>query len=552
MNAAIVDVAVVGGGVAGAYLAWRLRQARPRDFTNLSDLLLNQRSEAKLRVHLYEQSDRIGGRLYSARVRGIDSAIAELGGMCYYPTHRMVDSLVKELELPTKKFISRTSDNLLYLRGRRLRQSQLINPHAIPYRFADLETHKTPAELILQSIHSIIPELRRIKGEDIRAWQRRWEWLKQDARFNGRALYQLGFWEVLATLLSSEAYRFVLDAGGYSDYVRNWNAADAMGWFASHFLGDDDESDNTPLTLTQGFDRLPKRLVEKFCTHSSSRLFLQHQLISFEKDETQPELLKLIFRDREQNRLMRIKAYHLVLAMPKRALQLLSQNSEFFKSAQLQSDLESVIAEPAMKLFLAYKQPWWRSLRLCSGSSITDLPIKLTHYWETLSTEHTSSSNALLLASYNYGDLAGVWSELLSPSALSFAIDKSIDSDYSGTLERNLLPSQALVDAVQTQLQRVHGLPSSVPEPYAALVCDWRQEPYAGAWHLWKAGMKPWEAIPRLRHPRPDYNVYICGEAYSNAHAWVEGALTSAENVLQKVFHLKRPEWLPEDYDLGP
>jgi hypothetical protein len=47
--------------------------------------------------------------------------------------------------------------------------------------------------------------------------------------------------------------------------------------------------------------------------------------------------------------------------------------------------------------------------------------------------------------------------------------------------------------------------------------------------------------------------VHICGESYTNQQGWVEGALTSAEHVVQKYFKLQKPAWLqPQDYFIGP
>ncbi len=36
----------------------------------------------------------------------------------------------------------------------------------------------------------------------------------------------------------------------------------------------------------------------------------------------------------------------------------------------------------------------------------------------------------------------------------------------------------------------------------------------------------------------------ICGEAYSNQQGWVEGALETAEIMLQDYFSLDKPDWL--------
>src|SRR5687767_7972690 len=79
-----LDVAIIGGGCAGTYSAWRLQQ-------EMGD---------KSSIGLFEYSDRIGGRLYSVTVPGVPSLKAELGGMRYIEeSHRMVAQLVEHLKL---------------------------------------------------------------------------------------------------------------------------------------------------------------------------------------------------------------------------------------------------------------------------------------------------------------------------------------------------------------------------------------------------------------------------------------------------------------------
>jgi hypothetical protein len=50
--------------------------------------------------------------------------------------------------------------------------------------------------------------------------------------------------------------------------------------------------------------------------------------------------------------------------------------------------------------------------------------------------------------------------------------------------------------------------------------------------------------IHAIARPRADLDVYICGEAYSDGQGWVEGALQTAEIVLQKHFDLPAPDWV--------
>ena len=46
--------------------------------------------------------------------------------------------------------------------------------------------------------------------------------------------------------------------------------------------------------------------------------------------------------------------------------------------------------------------------------------------------------------------------------------------------------------------------------------------------------MKSWEMKERILKPEAKAPVYICGEAYSDAQGWVEGALQTADMMLGK------------------
>ena len=74
-----VDVAVVGGGIGGIYAGWRLMTS-PRG----AGLATNwAKARGNLKVALFEGSDRIGGRLLSARSPLMPDTTAEMGGMRY-------------------------------------------------------------------------------------------------------------------------------------------------------------------------------------------------------------------------------------------------------------------------------------------------------------------------------------------------------------------------------------------------------------------------------------------------------------------------------------
>ena len=82
---------------------------------------------------------------------------------------------------------------------------------------------------------------------------------------------------------------------------------------------------------------------------------------------------------------------------------------------------------------------------------------------------------------------------------------------------------------------------------------DWAKEPYGAACHAWRPNTKSWEMIIRLRafslinDQDKHKNIHICGEAYSDYHGFVEGALRSAQGVLDWIETQEYRENLPSD-----
>src|SRR5215213_11197719 len=110
------DVVVVGGGVSGAYVAWRLLADNP-----------------SRQVALCELSERIGGRLLSITPPGAPHLTAELGGMRLLNTQEQVARLIEHLGLTLDRFPMGDTRNLVYLRGRRWTQADWQDRQAIPY-----------------------------------------------------------------------------------------------------------------------------------------------------------------------------------------------------------------------------------------------------------------------------------------------------------------------------------------------------------------------------------------------------------------------------------
>src|SRR5688572_4146932 len=130
------DVVIIGGGISGVYTAWRLIMA-----DNINAPFLKRSKDKQLRIALFEGSDRIGGRLLSARAPGFPHMNCEIGGMRYVSSQKLVSALIEnELKLPRHEQDVAEPINIIYTRGHRLRSYQLSDPDVLPYNLSEEES----------------------------------------------------------------------------------------------------------------------------------------------------------------------------------------------------------------------------------------------------------------------------------------------------------------------------------------------------------------------------------------------------------------------------
>jgi monoamine oxidase len=530
-----VDVAIVGAGVAGAYVAWRLATAPLEQLSPALRALAESRAGG-LRIGLYEYSHRIGGRLLSVDLPGIPGVKAELGGMRFINSHQRVVRLVQQFKLKTRPL--RVADpngrNMYYLRGEHFAESDWNRPSfSSPYKLDRGERARSPGNLLIEVA------LRHAGRLEVELDRYR----------------NLGFWNLLMEEYSDQAYRLIRDAGGYESIVGNWSAADAIPFLLADF-----SPGLEYFALEEGFQQLPLRLAEEF-QHRGGTVSLGCDLQRIDNvavgDGTG---MRLLFRQRDEqgevhDSPLQHTARQVVLALPRRAIERLHSDSLLFDSPDVRDDLRSIISQAGFKIFTCYEHPWWRRTRgIVAGRSVTDLPIRQCYYWVTgrdgagqnawitgaEQTEWAGGSHSVLMASYNDGGSVEFWKGLsrqrapyvpppeVAPPGVAIPLDSVAD-----------LAPAALVEQVQLQLRELHGLSrvesprtAEIIPPYFAVWRDWTEEPYGGGWHFWKIGVDSQRIIGRVQKPYANMPLYICGEAWSRQQGWVEGALESADEVL--------------------
>jgi monoamine oxidase len=235
--------------------------------------------------------------------------------------------------------------------------------------------------------------------------------------------------------------------------------------------------------------------------------------------------------------------------MPRRSLELLAPASPPLQ--ELTPLIASVTPRPLFKLF-TYPSPWWRTagrtgadgfVPLQSGRTLTDLPVRQTYYWPQEDGSPATAGPAMLMASYDDGTNIGFWDGLRPRRGQAWQRGREVaqpedafagegaGAAASGEWGR-YRASRRMVAEVARQLGTMHGLDYTPAVRHAAFR-DWGDDPYGGGWNSWNIGVRSWEVKEQIVRPLGDRPLFICGEAYSDAQGWVEGALQTADMMLE-------------------
>ena len=612
----IIDVAIIGGGVSGAYTAYRLLHVDAGKSSFVRDLL-DRTGRDQLDVHLFEGSPRIGGRLWTLTDYYPDFSLPiELGGMCFARLSQSVYRLCRdELGFADQLKpcgIYNNPPTLQYMRGHRFTVPQYEKPESppkpigklppgqygdaqwrnkiyqeglrtyypevVPYFLKGNERWKTPTALLFEALDNSLTQPKQKhefqqRRKDIAQLLSQKEISKalseiydlfeflNHAKRQGLFLYQYGFWDFLLEMMSHEAYQALSQFTFSTSYYTYGNLYNMIVLFLQgSFCGAlNDPPDYYPYyKLGGGFDQLPKKLVEPL--EQQGKVHRGHWLHELQYVHHRDEkLVAMTLKDTSGRPVVKYARY-VVLAMPQRALTLLSRDSVIFKSTQFLKDINTVDGIPAIKLFLIYDEPWWKDvpgLDIRSSWSATDLPIRACYYMGA----DPKTQKALLLASINDALSTQYWMGFLEtafygPTGTLFGNPlENVSADHHTlTLSEPEHMVDRMVEATQKQLKAVHDY--EVPEPCELPIFrNWTLDPYGGGWHSWNPNVDCWEVMPRIRklsvsdpHPR----IFLCGEAYSLQQGWVEGAINTAERVLEDYFDLPRPGWVDEGYHFGP
>jgi Flavin containing amine oxidoreductase len=381
---------------------------------------------------------------------------------------------------------------------------------------------------------------------------------------NWTPLWEMGFWNLLSEVLSHHAVIKLRDLGTFYHLIpENPNAAEWLIFWLRAF-----RTSNQLVGIRGGMQRITETMEDSM---TKDRLDRESKLVGI--TDAKDGAITLTFTKTEGGKAYAEtwKAKHVILALPTGPLRELAKRSAAVLYQDLDRDLASVFGFPLLKFFVSVKERWWNVDATVANRYATLIPTRELHYWRSA----TPGSRKGLVMVYTDRPASTFWSNYIQHEpqsnggrapAPSEARESLIPSGFQS--EPEIGPPKTNVRLVNKAIQylKLYGLNRNRKGIEFYGIRDWGREPYLGAAHSWFPERRSWEVMKRLsafaigpgkHRTKPDHQeqatLHVCGEAYSDYQAFIEGALRSAAHVLHKIDPTAFPDtptrWLCDGCD---
>lgn len=514
------DTVIVGGGIAGLYACYKLKQLKGANYT----------------IALFEGTNRFGGRIETVEMGGF---LAEYGPMRFEKMAQpLLMDLIAELGLETNHFAPYTAAN---------------DPDSLfDLAFDESGCKRQGCKLTTLELLTLgILRLLNASGGDMDDPKdpRHWEWwatldeeyygyVRNSAEYNGKPLHQMGFWNALSIVLSHSAVNKIIHYGTFYHLVHfNPNAAEwIIFWLRG--LHPNDEL----VGVKQGVEAIVRELVKRLNGSEGSgrldgsdgfggpdgsnsasahpvSLHLNHRLTAL---FPQPDG-RILLEFQADGDAVKALAKHVVLAMPRSPLM---QLRPMFPG-RIGELVDSVIPIPLLKCFFVSENPWWDESTPVQTRALSTPAREIHYYFKNMG----SSKRGIVMV---YGDEPSMnyWKPFVQQKEhlkAELNLDRRLVEGYLQYLRSN--PDN--IDMKEMGAEA--GLISCFG------IRDWSREPFEAGCHIWKAGVRVEDAIKELSAfslhgaPLSNKNVHICGEAYSDFQGFIEGGLRTALQAIEPI-----------------
>jgi hypothetical protein len=514
------EIAIVGAGIAGLYCALRL-------------------AEKQHTVTVYESLDRLGGRIETHDLQGFK---AECGPMRFeLKIEPYFSSLAQEFGIEFAAFTPPRSGSAEFPKydlqphevsaEHRHAVEKLLGKDSHSEIVSGIFSHHTSAlDLLRFGIYRIFhrnpDDLNRSLADVVAGGKKSlisryadtlfdpdYNLIRTSKTLDGVRLHTLGFWNALSRVLSPGAVAKLRDTGTFYHLLPENPSASEWAIFWLRLL----RTDADLSTIKSGVGTLVDLLHDKLKTLRDVTIHLSSTVEGVAAG-TGKVLLK-IAGDSNVN-----VFDHVILAIPAVAMRSLSENFP----RDIQTYVNGVIPFPLLKTFVVIKDPWWEELpQPQQGAHL--VPTREIHYFQP---EDGSTDRAMIMF-YTDRPATAYWHPYIETPHTKAQIGRTLPLKHELALQVAQLLPRGKADEV-AHLQRVE---RSILE---FAIRDWSEPPFSAACHAWAPQMNVPDALNRLKafglkgDEKAD-NVHVCGEAYSDYQGFIEGALRSANNVLQTV-----------------
>lgn len=560
------DLVIVGAGMSGLYVAWRLLQEK-----NPPNIVI------------LDKNNRTGGRLDSDVIHfpNHENVKEEEGGMRF--TFDLMNDLmalfaILGLEDEIVPFpMDSGGNNRLFYRGIPFDKAQAAeNDNEIwskLYHLRPEEQHKSAGTIIDDVFNLILEKNPEVKarlagiidpatGTPARTPEY-WQIFRLDCEWAGVALKDWTLWGLFDAMgYSGEAITMLYRVLGFNGtFLSEMNAGEAFQ------LLEDFPTNPGFKTLSNGFSTLPNALVDRV---GKERIHLETRV---DRIVTSGAGYELTYdRDGVEGQITTEKV---VLALPRLALEKLYFGSNLINvmpshaAHELWNNLQTTSDQALLKINLYYERAWWGTIPgvppVSFGPNFSDLPLGSVYPFYALSEDLTAAADYHEWLLEHDEKPSPIGEKNLEkyqrakydkPAALTIYCDylninfwrglQDMEEKFTSPLQeeyskppQTIYPASTAVVAAATELFGKLFNTDKVPAPVMTSARIWMGSTTFGSppeqqvgygVHQWGLHADDREVMKALVQPMP--NLFTCGEAFSDYQGWVEGALRSADLVL--------------------
>lgn len=335
-------------------------------------------------------------------------------------------------------------------------------------------------------------------------------------------LHALGFWNLLSDYLSHDAILKIRDLGTFYHLLpENPNAAEWLAWWLNG-LSISDNLQGVFGGMCSLVERLKARIESgNKIGDSCVKIECKHEATQLEYDP-QTNCCNVDFKT--ENGMKQDRFDRIILALPKAALRKLvhASRKESFPEQQIDELLSCAKDFPMVKVFVVIKDRWWGNERMANRYA-TRVPTRELHYWPARLSDRYG-----MIMFYTDRPATAFWANYVPPGPQEDVSYRGGETELPEATERRLL------DKVVQYLNESNGLGLKREDILWYGIRDWAREPYGAANHCWRPERKYWKVMARLGQLEKS-RIHICGEAYSDYHGFIEGALRSAVYAIHRI-----------------